>query len=111
MEELLDQWYGPQDVFFKVKANDGAIPAMDAAPSEEKELPPYWDHPTPLHYSDRWFLEGLGPASRSQIKAGLRKVHAEFLEDKAGELPEIHCWRRAYDVFAIQFEEAGLTRF
>ena len=25
MEELLDQWYGPQDVFFKVKANDGNV--------------------------------------------------------------------------------------
>jgi hypothetical protein len=22
VEELLDQWYGPQDVFFKVKANN-----------------------------------------------------------------------------------------
>jgi hypothetical protein len=25
VEELLDQWYGPQDVFFKVKANDGDV--------------------------------------------------------------------------------------
>ena len=25
VEELLDQWYGPQDVFFKVKANDGNV--------------------------------------------------------------------------------------
>ena len=22
MEELLDQWYGPEDIFFKVRAND-----------------------------------------------------------------------------------------
>lgn len=25
VEEVLDQWYGPQDVFFKVKANDGNV--------------------------------------------------------------------------------------
>ena len=25
VEELLDQWYGPHDVFFKVKANDGNV--------------------------------------------------------------------------------------
>ena len=25
VEELLDQWYGPQDVFFKVKANNGNV--------------------------------------------------------------------------------------
>ena len=25
VEELLDQWYGPQDVFFKVRANDGSV--------------------------------------------------------------------------------------
>jgi hypothetical protein len=25
VEELIDQWYGPQDVFFKVKANDGNV--------------------------------------------------------------------------------------
>ena len=25
VEELLDQWYGPQDVFFKVRANDGNV--------------------------------------------------------------------------------------
>lgn len=86
----------------------GAIPAMDGAPSAKVDLPPYLDDPTPLHYFDRWPLEGLGAASRSQIKASLRKVHAEFLENKAGDLPEIHCWRRAYDVFAIQFEEASL---
>ncbi|MGD0777947.1 MAG: hypothetical protein ABSC05_34615 [Candidatus Solibacter sp.] len=86
----------------------GAIPAMDDAPSGKVDLPPYWDDPTPLHYFDRWPLEGLGSASRSQIKASLRKVHADFLEDKAGELPEVYCWRRAYDVFAIQFEEANL---
>ena len=23
VEEVLDQWYGPQDLFFKVRANDG----------------------------------------------------------------------------------------
>ena len=25
MEELLDQWYGPTDIFFKVRANDGNV--------------------------------------------------------------------------------------
>jgi hypothetical protein len=25
VEELLDQWYGPHDIFFKVQANDGNI--------------------------------------------------------------------------------------
>ena len=25
VEELLDQWYGPQEIFFKVRANDGNV--------------------------------------------------------------------------------------
>lgn len=25
VEEILDQWYGPDDVFFKVRADDGAL--------------------------------------------------------------------------------------
>jgi hypothetical protein len=25
VEELLDQWYGPHNVFFKVRANDGNL--------------------------------------------------------------------------------------
>ena len=25
VEEVLDQWYGPQDVFFKVRADDGNL--------------------------------------------------------------------------------------
>jgi hypothetical protein len=25
VEELVDQWYGPQDIFFKLKANDGNV--------------------------------------------------------------------------------------
>ena len=25
VEELLDQWYGPQDVFYKVRADDGNL--------------------------------------------------------------------------------------
>ena len=25
VEELLDQWYGPQEVFFKVRASDGNV--------------------------------------------------------------------------------------
>jgi hypothetical protein len=25
VEQVLDQWYGPQDVFFKVQANDGNV--------------------------------------------------------------------------------------
>lgn len=25
IQELLDQWYGPHDVFFKVKADDGNV--------------------------------------------------------------------------------------
>ena len=25
VEEIMDQWYGPQDVFFKVRAGDGNV--------------------------------------------------------------------------------------
>jgi len=25
VEEILDQWYGPQDIFFKVRADDGNL--------------------------------------------------------------------------------------
>jgi len=25
VEEILDQWYGPDDIFFKVRANDGNV--------------------------------------------------------------------------------------
>ncbi len=25
VEEVIDQWYGPQDTFFKVRANDGNV--------------------------------------------------------------------------------------
>ena len=25
VEEVLDQWYGPEDVFFKLRANDGNV--------------------------------------------------------------------------------------
>ena len=25
VEEVLDQWYGPQDVFYKVRADDGNL--------------------------------------------------------------------------------------
>lgn len=25
VEELLDQWYGPEDIFFKVRADDGNL--------------------------------------------------------------------------------------
>lgn len=25
VEELLDQWYGPEDLYFKVRADDGAV--------------------------------------------------------------------------------------
>ena len=31
VEELLDQWYGPQNIFFKVRANDGNVKFFSAA--------------------------------------------------------------------------------
>ena len=32
VEELLDQWYAPQDIFFKVRANDYILRRRSSAP-------------------------------------------------------------------------------
>ena len=33
IEEILDQWYGPNDKFFKVRANDGNLYILRHSPS------------------------------------------------------------------------------
>jgi hypothetical protein len=71
-------------------------------------LPAYWKNPTPLHYFDRWPLLQLEPDAIARIKRGLLKVHADFLEGKTGDAPEVYCWRSAYDVFAVEFDKARL---
>ena len=41
VEEVLDQWYEPQDVFFKVQANDGNVYILrrrSAAPEDQWSL-------------------------------------------------------------------------
>jgi uncharacterized protein (UPF0128 family) len=38
VEELLDQWYGPQDVFYKVRADDGNLYILRQQTSDES-----WD--------------------------------------------------------------------
>lgn len=40
VEELLDQWYGPDDTFFKVRADDGNtyILKHPSAPNDDWEL-------------------------------------------------------------------------
>jgi hypothetical protein len=38
VEELLDQWYGPEDVFFKVRADDGNLYILRQQTSDES-----WD--------------------------------------------------------------------
>ena len=46
VEELLDQWYGPQDVFFKAKANDGNVYILrrrSATPEGEWSLESFGD--------------------------------------------------------------------
>jgi hypothetical protein len=71
-------------------------------------LPPYWADPTPLYYFERWPLQELSGLAKGRIKAKLSKIHADILENKAGERPEIDGWRRAYNVFASAFEAANL---
>jgi hypothetical protein len=46
VEELLYQWYGPQDVFFKVQANDGRVYILrrnSATPGGEWSLESFRD--------------------------------------------------------------------
>jgi len=38
VEELLDQWYGPQDVFYKFRADDGNLYILRQQTSDES-----WD--------------------------------------------------------------------
>jgi hypothetical protein len=39
VEEILDQWYGPDDVFFKLRADDGNLYILrHHAPAEEWSL-------------------------------------------------------------------------
>jgi uncharacterized protein (UPF0128 family) len=38
VEELLDQWYGPEDVFYKVRADDGNLYILRQQTSDES-----WD--------------------------------------------------------------------
>ena len=40
VEEVLDQWYGPQDVFYKVRADDGNLYILRQQTSEPDKL---WD--------------------------------------------------------------------
>ena len=44
VEELLDQWYGPDDVFFKVRADDGNLYILRHKSSANQ---------------DAWMLEGF----------------------------------------------------
>jgi hypothetical protein len=71
-------------------------------------MPPYWEDPTPAYYFERWPLQALKGPAKGKIKAELAKIHADILENKAGERPEIDGWRRAYNVFASAFEAANL---
>ena len=38
VEEILDQWYGPQDIFYKVRADDGNLYILRQQTSDES-----WD--------------------------------------------------------------------
>ena len=37
VEEVLDQWYGPSDVFFKVRADDGTLYILRRSESASEE--------------------------------------------------------------------------
>lgn len=37
VEEVLDQWYGPADTFFKVRASDGNVYILRYTPAAETE--------------------------------------------------------------------------
>jgi hypothetical protein len=46
VEELLDRWYGPQNVFFKMRANDGNVYILQrrsSAPEGEWSLESFRD--------------------------------------------------------------------
>lgn len=46
VEELLDQWYGPKDIFFKVRANDDNVYILrrrSSAPGGEWSLESFRD--------------------------------------------------------------------
>ncbi len=46
VEELLDQWFGPKDIFFKVRANDGNVYILrrrSSAPEGEWSLESFRD--------------------------------------------------------------------
>ena len=50
VEELLDQWYGPDDIYFKVRADDGNLYILRHRTSPEQE---------------EWNLESFRQVSRS----------------------------------------------
>ena len=43
VEELLDQWYGPQDLFFKVRADDGNLYILRKKPRRPTDRG-IWSH-------------------------------------------------------------------
>ncbi len=48
VEEVLDQWYGPNDVFFKVRADDGNVYVLrheTSVPDGEWELVSFREQP------------------------------------------------------------------
>jgi hypothetical protein len=51
VEELLDQWYGPDDVFFKVRADDGNQYILRHQTSRDPAADP--------STSDAWHLESF----------------------------------------------------
>jgi len=45
VEEVLDQWYGPEHLFFKLRADDGNVYLLrheTSAPDGEWELVSFW---------------------------------------------------------------------
>lgn len=81
---------------------------LDEIQNAASHLPPYWEDPTPVYYFERWPLQALRGPAKGRIKAKLAKIHADILENKAGQRPEIEGWRWAYNVFASEFEAANL---
>ena len=46
VEEVVDQWYGPDDAFFKVRASDGNLYVLrrcSSTPEGEWTLESFWD--------------------------------------------------------------------
>jgi hypothetical protein len=72
-------------------------------------LPPYWDHPTPLHYFGLWPLLELPIPTQNSLKSALLQIHATFLDGSGGDRPEVECWRRTFDAIASAFDNAGLV--